>query len=124
MTKAPRPPGGGPKRAAAGPPARAVPKTAAIDEVARLTADLKSESARDLDRVRELLVVVAATQPDQVSKAVPGRRSGFAIDEALHAAISEVKPAARDLRSPPLHAIRRDVREDLLEVRLADSLTA
>jgi len=105
-------------------PTKIVAKRAAIDKVARLTAGIQATDHNDLDRLRRLMVATAATSPERLPKSAARHLPDFPVDEELHATLSAVRPSAKELRDSPLHLARRDPHENLLELRLADSLTA
>lgn len=105
-------------------PTKIVAKRTAIDKVARLTAGIQATDHNDLDRLRRLMVATAATSPERLPKSAARHLPDSPVDEALHATLSAVRPSAKELRDSPLHLARRDAHENLLELRLADSLTA
>jgi hypothetical protein len=105
-------------------PTKVVAKRTAIDRIARLTAGIQATDRNDLDRLRRLMVATAATSPERLPKIASRNLPDSAVEEELHAELAGVSPSAKELREAPLHLARRDPHETLLELRLADSLTA
>jgi len=100
------------------------PKSATIEEIFRLTADLKPEYEGDLERLRSLLLTASSSPGDEVEVEMPRRLERLELDQEVLRTIPEFKLDSHDLKNPPLHIVRRDEREDLLALRLADPLTA
>jgi len=100
------------------------PKLASIEEIYHLTADLKSESKGDLERLRSLLLSVSTSSEEKIVVEMPRRLSRLKLDEAILRTAPEFKLDSRDSQNPPIHIVRRDERDDLLALRLADPLTA
>jgi hypothetical protein len=97
------------------------PSERRLDDIVRLTSDLGKIDAATLGRLRALM----AALPDDESLRLPTpvRLQPIAPDAALRAAVEEVELDEADLRHPPLHIVRRDSHDDLLEARLAGPLT-
>ena len=97
---------------------------AVADIVARQTKGIRPDDKITLERLRGLLVATAENDPESMTLHKSDRIGVLHVDEHDRDSVTKSKLSRKDRNNPPLAAARRDAREDLIALRLADPLTA
>ena len=95
-----------------------------LDAVSRLTADVRTPDAKALDRVKSLINAAISEMPAPQKSGAIARSVGLSVDAETRKAIRDIGLSEADAADKPLGFNRRDLRDDILEARLAGPLTA
>ncbi len=104
--------------------AKSYSKSKAIDDVARLTSDLKITDSKEFERLQGLLAATVEKAPDKRLLSKSNRLAALKVEDTARERIRGAKLSKKDLSKPPLMAARVDERDDLLAARLATPLSA
>ena len=108
------------------------PSAERLNNIVRLTSDLSGIQSREIQRLRGLLVSIperSAQREELTDNLVFGgslsrRLTALEPDDALRELVAATLPDEINPSELPLHALRRDSRDDLLSARLAGPLAA